>query len=211
MRNQNPCGTCVSFGVTALLESAVRIVEKWPENKAGSPYPILAPAYLHFCLAGKKCDVGWVHELCLDKCKNPGVTKESLCPYGTAVSKNACSKLSGADNRLTRISGYKKLTTVNDMLKWLQNRGPLVTRFDVYGDFYGYKSGVYKRTPNAKKDGGHCILCIGFDSKLQAWLCKNSWGTGWGKSGYFWIGYGQCGINASMCGVEGFSRIERTK
>jgi len=35
------------------------------------------------------------------------------------------------------------------------------------------------------------------------WICKNSWGTGWGESRNSCIDYGQCGIDSTMWAVEG--------
>ena len=58
----------------------------------------------------------------------------------------------------------------------------------VYRDFSIYAGGVYIRTSQLdEKIGGHCVCCVGFDDMKQAWLCKNSWGTYWGESGFFRI------------------------
>jgi C1A family cysteine protease len=36
------------------------------------------------------------------------------------------------------------------------------------------------------------------------WIARNSWGTGWGDSGYFRIAYGECGIESfQTCAVHG--------
>ena len=51
------------------------------------------------------------------------------------------------------------------------------------------------------KDTNHCVVIVGWDDTFSrnnfydvpegdgAWLVKNSWGTYWGDSGYFWISY----------------------
>lgn len=37
--------------------------------------------------------------------------------------------------------------------------------------------------------GGHAVTIIGWDDSKQAFLIKNSWGTGWGQHGNFWMPY----------------------
>jgi C1A family cysteine protease len=33
--------------------------------------------------------------------------------------------------------------------------------------------------------GGHAVLCVGYDSAAETFLCRNSWGSGFGMGGYF--------------------------
>ena len=40
-------------------------------------------------------------------------------------------------------------------------------------------------TPGEKLLGGHAVLAVGYDEAEQRFIVRNSWGTGWGKKGYF--------------------------
>ena len=37
--------------------------------------------------------------------------------------------------------------------------------------------------------GGHAVLCVGYDDNKRLFKVRNSWGTGWGDKGYFYIPY----------------------
>jgi C1A family cysteine protease len=59
---------------------------------------------------------------------------------------------------------------------------------------------VYVSNPVSAND--HAVVIVGWDdTKTQegttttgAWKVRNSWGTSWGVSGYFWVGYGAAGL-----------------
>jgi hypothetical protein len=40
----------------------------------------------------------------------------------------------------------------------------------------------------------HATIISGFDDAGGYWIVKNSWGNTWNDSGYFFVGYGECGI-----------------
>src|SRR5216110_1779739 len=88
------------------------------------------------------------------------------------------------------------------MKTWISTHGPLDACFSVYNDFFGYSSGIYHHVTGAYA-GGHCVGIVGYNDSGQYWIAKNSWGTGWGESGFFRIGYGECGIDSEMWAVEG--------
>jgi hypothetical protein len=78
----------------------------------------------------------------------------------------------------------------------------LITSFTVYQDFSSYESGVYQHVSGGAR-GGHAVTIIGYDNTWGGegegyWICKNSWGSSWGESGYFRIAYGECGLGTTF-------------
>jgi hypothetical protein len=68
---------------------------------------------------------------------------------------------------------------------------------DVYADFYYYSGGVYEYAYGSYQ-GGHAILIVGYTDDPQYsgggyFKVKNSWGSGWGASGYFNVAYAEIG------------------
>jgi C1A family cysteine protease len=47
--------------------------------------------------------------------------------------------------------------------------------------------------------GGHAVAVVGYNDNLNGgrFICRNSWGTGWGDRGYFYMPY-QVIANANM-------------
>jgi len=198
VKNQSSCGSCVAFGTVATAEAMFRI------QRGNNTLPIdYSEAHLFYCHAkseGRTCQNGWWPDKAVIAFRDKGVVDEACFPY-TPGNQN-CNTCSNAADRITKISGFTKLTTTASMKDWLSTKGPLIGCYTVYSDFYSYRSGIYRRTSNTV-EGGHCICVVGYDDVNMCWICKNSWGATFGESGYFRIAYGQCGIDAEMYGING--------
>jgi len=198
VKNQGGCGSCVAFGTTATVEGTFR-VQRGNPNLAVD----LSEASLFYCIArsqGRTCATGWWPTDALNGYKNTGVPDEACFPY--TAGDQACSQCSDWAARAVKITGWHSVTAVADMKTWLSTRGPLSACFTVYNDFFAYTSGIYHHVSGGVA-GGHCVSIVGYDDPQGFWICKNSWGTGWGESGFFCIAYGQCGIEGSVQAVEG--------
>ena len=187
IKNQNPCGSCVSFGTLATIESRMKIKCQTPNVN-----PDYAEAFLFYCGCGTCCGTGWNFAPALDFCKNTGVAKETAFPY-TPVNQ-PCKAGVTPDFKIT---AWTTVLSVADRKNIISSKGPVVGGMEVYTDFFSYTGGVYKHT-SGDLEGYHAISVVGYDDVNKCWICKNSWGTGWGESGWFKIGYGQCKIDTDF-------------
>jgi C1A family cysteine protease len=208
VKNQGLCASCCAFGVVAAVEAAVRITQNVPSgDPSPSPFPLLSEGQIFFCSPGNhSCRTGWTVEEALDYCRDTGVVPEACFPYdmkSTGMAFPASWK-----DKVTRISGYTPLDDPARMKEWIATKGPLVSFINTPLDFVFYGDGIYHHVVGEKL-GGHCICCVGYDDKERAWLCKNSWSSHWGEDGFFWIEYGQCGIDALMWGIDGLAETYR--
>ena len=70
---------------------------------------------------------------------------------------------------------------------------PVVFGFNVYDAFEGQQvatTGVLNMpTSGEAEQGGHAVLCCGYDNAMNRFIVRNSWGTDWGQKGYFSMPY----------------------
>jgi C1A family cysteine protease len=116
---------------------------------------------------------------------------ESAYPYTSGSgTTGTCKTCSGTKYT---ISGYSSATSNSAIKAAIDKGNPVDTGMYVYDDFFNYSGGVYKHVSGSYA-GGHAVVICGYDDGKGAWYVKNSWGTGWGESGYFWIAYSDCNI-----------------
>ena len=89
--------------------------------------------------------------------------------------------------------------TVNNLKNNLRKGFPIAFGLKVYQSFM-YKPPYEKQIPavfttmpipanGEKKVGGHAVVLVGFKEKEKVFIVRNSWGKGWGDSGYFYMPY----------------------
>ncbi|AFL75559.1 C1 family peptidase [Thiocystis violascens] len=178
VKDQGNCGSCWAFGTHGAFEGSYAILNNALINS--SEQDTLD------CSDAGDCGGGW---WAYDYLINTGSAEEENYPY-TAV-KGACNA-SVARPFKAAVWGYVnsqvQIPSVAELKKALCDYGPLGIAVAVTPAFQAYKSGVFNESSTANIN--HAITLIGWDDSKQAWRIKNSWGIGWGESGYMWIAYG---------------------
>jgi C1A family cysteine protease len=199
-QDQDKCGSCWAFGALSGMESCVKI---WSNNSdlnvdLSEQYPLsCSPGSCH----------GWYLDRMVKWIKTNGSIPESCFLYQADDTIPCDAKCAEWRESLIGIDGYQKVTANISVIKSaLVTYGPLPATMDVYGDFYpNFTGGVYHHTSGAYVFG-HCIAIVGYDDTGEEgyWICKNSWGTGWGgEGGWFRIAYGECKIEKGVYALTG--------
>lgn len=104
--------------------------------------------------------------------------------YGTSVRAGA----KAMQNHGLIKGNYVWAEDVRVLWKFILTRGPVVLGSDWYQDMNRVDSKGFVNLSGARR-GGHCYLCYGVSADDRAFLCANSWGTGWGRGGTFLLRY----------------------
>jgi hypothetical protein len=113
--------------------------------------------------------------LIYSEAKSYDVNKED----GSSVRSGAKAML-----KRGRIQAYYFAKTYRDALQFVGNHGPVVMGTNWY-DGMGYPNKYAIVAPTGKLVGGHCWDWIGIDHGYA--VCKNSWGTSYGRFGVFYM------------------------
>lgn len=196
VQNQQFCGSCWAFATVALVESMVRIEHAvWAKASEADVHDGMGRVCADW---GNLPDtIAWIQA--------HGVCDAEAYPYHT--DDTGYHPPADRDGRSIRVPNFEWIGSPADQKVWLDTVGPIATWMMVWRDFDFYGGGIYEKvdtlpdgTANYER-GGHFVLIVGYDDAQGCWICKNSWGTGWGEAdwrgerGYIRVKYGEAGID----------------
>ena len=183
VKNQGNCGSCWAFAAVAVVEAAYKI-----KNNINLD---LAEQELVDCsqqLGSDGCNGGF-SQGALEYFKAFGVRPEGSYPY--TAKNGSCKARLPIQQKIVSYTGVAP----GNMLNYINNLKlrPMTTSFYVVNSFFDYKSGVFNASTECSdlgsKGTNHAVLAVGYNlsAKTPFIKLKNSWGTGWGESGFFRI------------------------
>lgn len=126
-----------------------------------------------------------------------GLPPEAAWPYDVAKFRKAPPAAATKAAKQELVTEYQRLSGLADYLDCLASGFPVVLGSTLYPDFESdavASSGLVPMPkPGEKPIGGHCFALVGYDQYSRLFLCRNSWGPGWGQGGYFRMPYDYIG------------------
>ena len=187
VRDQDSCGSCWAFGTHGAFEGSFAVINHGLVDT--SEQQTLDCSNAGTCAGG-----WWAFQYLI----NTGSTDEVDYPY-TGV-RGTCRTNVASVYKATAwgyVDPNTQIPSVDALKRALCSYGPLGVAVAATSAFQAYKSGVFNERSSAGIN--HAVTLVGWDDTKGAWRIKNSWGTGWGESGFMWIAYGcnQIGYGAA--------------
>jgi hypothetical protein len=180
VKDQGQCGQAWAFGAVGALESMVKIY--------GEVEMDLSEQQVMSCAGGDSL------ELAYKLFRDVGSVKEECMAYqgndSVPCADDSCEKWA-------KISDWTAVSNDVNAIKTALLTGPVAVYMAVSDTFFSYTGGCFDYQYSGIN---HCVLLVGWDDTLcdgeGAWIAKNSWGTGWGLHGFFFIKWGCCEIGS---------------
>lgn len=180
IRSQMRCGSCWAFSAVGAMEGTYNVEQGTAVNTDLSEQDLVS-------CSGGDCN-GWLPHLAYDFIKTKGICDENCFPYQSGNCINPVTEAcicSCASGRCAKPCTCDLCPDANSRLWKMKDYGPVSSNLEEI------KRAIVCQGPLSATsfNWGHAVVLVGYDNSRGWWIIRNSWGTGWGDSGYGHIPY----------------------
>jgi C1A family cysteine protease/predicted secreted protein len=196
VKDQGSCGSCWAFGTVGPLESNIKTQDGIEED--------LSEQYLVSCNTdGWSCNGGWwAHDYHWNKPSESDAGAVYEADFRYVARDDSCKPSLTHHEKIdswTYVGSEYSLPSVAAIKQAIYDHGPVSVAVCVGSAFQNYNGGVFETDEAASCpwDANHAVVLVGWDDNQGIWYLRNSWGSGWGESGYMRIKYGISNVGYS--------------
>eukprot|EP01041_Mallomonas_annulata_P002526 gene2526-4912_t len=202
IKDQGYCGSCWAVVSSEQLESdGVRlgVLQLTSTQSLGPQLLVNCDTY------DGGCNGGWFESAYRWMYDTGGIPYEADYPYTTLLTNSASPCPLTKPNVVMTVhydslnSFFEGFSTEMDMANYVLNYGPVSAMIDS-SPFQTYTTGIIASCDPILYNIDHAVQIVGVDIVNSYWIVRNSWGTGFGVSGYAFLQFG-----TNMCGVSDYA------
>ncbi|OQY17180.1 MAG: hypothetical protein B6I35_14885 [Anaerolineaceae bacterium 4572_32.2] len=209
VKNQSTCGACYAFAALGDFESQLVRGGAGAFDLSENNAKECNWREIHDTPSGWGGCGGGNYYMMASLFSQKGTVLETCDPYSTSDS-GPCNGSCAYQQTLLdwRIISSDAVPNTDVLKQYIYDNGPVYTAMyageylppDAWYTEFGAYDGSYTLYHTGTETPNHAVLITGWDDSFThaggagGWIVKNSWGTGWGDSGYFYIAYGSASI-----------------
>ncbi len=238
VKNQNPYGTCWTFGTMAAIEAYMikhGIINKDTGAAATTSMDLseLHLAWFTYSAAYDKLGMlsgdssaatysnylnnggtGSLATYTVMRWEGPATENTSALKYSNASTSGVNSQYAYAyDNAHVTDAIWIPVANRDAVKRAIMEYGAATISYYHSDSYFNSSTGGYCYKTNSTVYANHAVTVVGWDDNYSrsnfyssygpsgngAWIIKNSWGTSWGRSGYFYLSYEETASNDEYC------------
>ena len=195
--DQGSQGSCAGWAVGYYYKTYQEVKQHgWDASRSDRRF---SPSWLYNQACGGS-DGGTTYPDVFDIMKQKGIVDIQEFPYNPGDCGKKPTSQQMEAGKPYRIADYAAIWTsprgndIRDIKAHIAAGDPVALAVPVYENFYNCQGGFVGVPPQGKSClGGHALLAVGYDDAAgggQGGIkIENSWGTGWGSSGFAYLSY----------------------